>query len=119
MPDQASAGSLGPTEAPAEKDSAISRMTQSAAEHTLNQWPLLVVLACLAVALGITATGHWLRGAFAIGCSVLLAGVFRIVLPTRVAGLLCVRSRWFDSALLVGMATIMLVLTFFVPRSHP
>jgi len=67
MPDQASAGSLGPTEAPAEKDSAISRMTQSAAEHTLNQWPLLVVLGLLSIGLGITAAGHWRRGAFAMG----------------------------------------------------
>ncbi len=118
MPDQASAGSLGPTEAPAEKDSAISRMTQSAAEHTLNQWPLLVVLGLLSIGLGITAAGHWRRGAFAMGCAVLLAGGFRVFMPTRVAGLLCVRSRWFDSALLLGMATAMLALTFFVPHSR-
>lgn len=102
-----------------EKNSPLTRVTHSAAEHTLNQWPLLVVLACLGASLGVTATGHWRRGAFAIGCSVLLAGGFRAFLPTRVAGLLCVRSRWFDTALLTAMAVAMLALTFFVPHSQP
>ncbi|GAA1389170.1 DUF3017 domain-containing protein [Luteococcus peritonei] len=90
-----------------------------AGSATLNQWPLALVLAALLVALGITATGHWRRGAFAIGCSVLLGGILRAVLPNRVAGLLVVRTRLFDSLLLLGVAATMLLLTFVVPHSRP
>ncbi len=84
-----------------------------------KQWPLLLVLLCLVGSLGITATGHWRRGAFAIGCSVLLGGVLRAVLPSRVAGLLAVRSRWFDALLLLAVGGAMLVVTLVVPHSKP
>ena len=84
-----------------------------------KQWPLASVLICLAISLGITATGHWRRGAFAISCSALLGGVLRAVLPNRVAGLLAVRSRWFDTALLLVVGGALLALTLVVPHSKP
>ena len=86
---------------------------------TLTQWPLALVLAALAASLAVTASGHWRRGAFAIGCSVVLGGVLRAVLPNRTAGLLVVRSRWFDTVLLLAVGGAMLVLTFVVPASNP
>lgn len=87
--------------------------------HALEQWPLVLVLLSLAGSLAITATGHWRRGAFAVGCTVLLAGVLRGVLPDRRAGLLAVRGRWFDTALLLVAAGAMLAVTMVVPHTRP
>ena len=84
-----------------------------------NQWTLLLVLVSMAASCTIMATGHWRRGAFAFGMTVLLAGVFRLVLPSRLVGLLAVRSRWFDTALLLVAAAALLALTLVVPPSPP
>lgn len=102
-----------------DRDTALAKARAMASGRTLNQWPLTAVLVCLAVALGITATGHWRRGAFAIGCSVVLAGLLRMLLPNRVAGLLVVRQRWFDVALLLIVGGAMLAITMVVPHSKP
>lgn len=102
-----------------ERDTTLARTRALASGATLNQWPLVAVLACLAASLGITSTGHWKRGSFAIGCSVLLAGLLRAVLPSRVAGLLAVRGRWFDTVLLLLAGGTMLVVTLVVPPSKP
>lgn len=84
-----------------------------------NQWPLLLVLVCLAGSCLIISTGHWRRGAFAFACTVALAGLLRLVLPSRVAGLLTVRSRWMDVLLLLAAATGLVLLTLVVPPSPP
>lgn len=84
-----------------------------------NQWALLLVLVAMAGSCAVMATGHWRRGAFAFGLSVLLAGLLRLVLPSRIAGLLAVRSRWFDTLLLLAAAGAMLALTLVVPPSPP
>ena len=79
------------------------------------EWPLGLVLVGVATGLGIISTGHWRRGSFAFGAAVVGAGLLRAVLPPRVAGLLVVRSRWFDViATLVAGAAIM-VLSLIVP----
>ncbi|WP_203569142.1 DUF3017 domain-containing protein [Aestuariimicrobium ganziense] len=106
-------------ETTAASESRAARITAAAAERSLNQWPLLVVLAGLAASCVVLATGHWRRGAFAAGCAVLLAAVLRAVLPRRVAGLLAVRSRWFDTLVLLVCGAAMLVLTLVVPPSSP
>jgi len=98
-------------------DSRAARLTAAAAERSVNQWPLLVVLAALAAGCVVMTTGHWRKGAFTAGCAVLLAAALRAVLPRRVAGLLAVRSRWFDALLLVLCGAAMVVLTLVVPPS--
>ncbi|MGA4669238.1 DUF3017 domain-containing protein [Propionibacteriaceae bacterium Y1923] len=84
-----------------------------------NQWTLFLVLLAMAGSCAYFAAGHWRRGAFAFGMTVLLAGVFRLVLPTRRVGLLAVRSRWFDCLLLLGAAAALIMLTLVVPPSPP
>lgn len=96
-----------------------ARSRATAAGFSLNQWPLALVLVVLVAGLGITTTGHWRRGSFVTACSVVLAGALRAVLPNRVAGLLAVRSRWFDTALLLVVGGTMLALTMVVPHSRP
>ena len=92
---------------------------QSMITKVRNQWPLLLVLIALTVSCLVTATGHWRRGAFAFALTVGLAGFLRMVLPSRIAGLMAVRSRWFDTVLLLLVAAAMLALTLIVPASRP
>ena len=84
-----------------------------------KQWPLFLVLLSMVASGIIISTGHWRRGAFAFSCTVGLAGVLRLLLPTRVAGLLAVRARWLDALLLLVVAAAMVFLTLVVPPSRP
>lgn len=65
------------------------------------QWPLLLCLAFFVAGMAVTAAAHWRRGAVLMGAGLGLAGVLRLFLPPRLAGLLVVRRRWFD--VLVGI----------------
>ncbi|MGA4509010.1 DUF3017 domain-containing protein [Propionibacteriaceae bacterium G1746] len=84
-----------------------------------NQWPLLLVLVAMGASCVVMATGHWRRGAFAFGSAVVLAGLLRMVLPSRRAGLLALRARWFDTVLLLVAGAALLALTLVVPPSPP
>jgi hypothetical protein len=53
---------------------------------------------------------HWLRGVLIIGGDMILAGLIRLVLTDRRAGILAVRSRAFDVICYVGLGV--LVITF-------
>lgn len=87
--------------------------------RTLIAAPLLAVLAVLALAMVVLATGHWRRGSFTIGVAVLLAALLRAVLPTRRVGLLAVRSRVFDVLLTLCAGVALIALTMITPHTHP
>lgn len=84
-----------------------------------REWPMLLVLAGVAVALGIMTTGHWRKGAFAFGFAIAVGGVLRLMLPGQLAGWLAVRRRWFDVAILLGAGLVIMALTLIVPHSKP
>lgn len=86
---------------------------------TLTQWPLLAVLTVIGAGAAVLATSHWRWGSFIVGCGVGLAAVLRLVLPGRVAGLLVVRSRWFDVLVTGAMAVGILAVTLVVPPMSP
>lgn len=86
------------------------RASARASAAALNQWPLIVVLAVVACGLGVVALGQWRWGAILVGAGVGLAAVLRLVLSRRSAGLLEVRSRWFDVSLLTVLAAGIIVL---------
>ncbi len=67
----------------------------------MPQWPLVVVLAVVAVGLGLAGFGVWRSGAIVVGGGVGLAAFLRVVLPFRMAGLLQVRGKAFDVTVLV------------------
>ena len=79
---------------------------------TRDLWPVVPPLLGTLVGLGILATGDWRPGLLVIGAAVALAGVIRLVLPDRLAGLLGVRRRWFDVVvlLLLGAAIVVVAL---------
>jgi hypothetical protein len=77
----------------------------------------LVILALTVVGLVVVALGHWRGGVHAIAVALAVAGVVRGVLPHRDAGMLEVRSRWFDTGLLVVAAVAVWVLASTIPAA--
>jgi hypothetical protein len=73
------------------------------------------VLAAAAAALGWVSTGHWRQGLLGLGIVALATAVVRLLLPTRLVGLLAVRGRLFDVVMLAGLAVAILGLTLAVP----
>jgi Protein of unknown function (DUF3017) len=81
-----------------------------------RQWPLLLVLVLGAAGLITVAAGHFRGGCQLLGASVLCAAVARTVLPPRRVGLLVVRSRLFDVAVLLVLGISIEVLAAVIPR---
>ncbi|SYZ32775.1 DUF3017 domain-containing protein [Propionibacterium australiense] len=79
------------------------------------QVPALAVLALFVAGMVVAASGHWRRGAFVMGAAALAAGVVRWVLPTRWAGMLAVRKRWFDVLCMLGAGAVIWLVALVVP----
>jgi hypothetical protein len=80
-----------------------------------RELPLTCVLLAVTGGLVLAAFDRWRMGAAVIGAAVLGAAVLRLVLPARRAGLLVVRSRRLDVAVLLALAVGLLVLVSVVP----
>lgn len=80
-----------------------------------NQMPALVVLALTAAGLFWVSRRNWREGLFLVAAGCLAGAVLRLVLPTRRAGLLAVRGRLLDVAVLGGLGAVVLLLTAVVP----
>ena len=65
-----------------------------------RQWPILSVAAIGLVALALVAAGFWRRGTLLIGIGVGLAAGLRLALPEDRAGVLVVRTRTIDVAMM-------------------
>ena len=75
----------------------------------------LVILALTVLGLVVVGLGRWRGGVHVIALALAVAGVVRGVLPRRDAGMLEVRSRWFDTGLLVAAAVAVWVLASTIP----
>jgi hypothetical protein len=80
-----------------------------------RQWPLLVVLTGVAISLVSVVVVDFRPGMVMLAGSVLLAALFRLVLTTRRAGLLVLRSRMTDVLTLTAMGLGILVLALAIP----
>lgn len=87
-------------------------------QQILGQWPLALVMAGVAIGLGIVATSHWRMGTTLIGASFTVGGILRLM-PNQRVGLLAVRSRWLDCVVLLGLGLGILALAWLVPPSRP
>ncbi len=85
------------------------------ADRGLNWWPLAIVLFVFCLGIALVVARHWRRGSMVMGGSLIIGSVLRTILPDEVAGLLVVRSRIVDVALLSGMGCAMIVLGLIVP----
>lgn len=90
------------------------RLTARTTSRSLNQWPLLVVIAGAVVGIVLVALSHWRMGNGLIGMSLCLGAVERVVLPRRMVGLLQVRSKLFDAAVLATMGVAIMVLAAWI-----
>ena len=86
-----------------------------AAARTLRAWPLLVVLFGVVAGLVIALLGQWRLGCLVIGGALGVGAIERIALPSRDAGLLQVRSKAFDSGMLIVLAAAIVTLAVLVP----
>lgn len=83
-----------------------------------NPWPLVASLTLLGVAAGFAAFGHWRRSAITAAAALLLAGLLRMILPTSTAGLLVVRRRWIDVAVMFALGVGIAVASLVVPPAR-
>jgi Protein of unknown function (DUF3017) len=81
----------------------------------LGELPTAVVLLIAAAGVAGITLDHWRKGMFLVGLAAMVAAVLRLVLRTRDAGLLVVRSRAFDVLALIVIGTAVLALTAVVP----
>ena len=80
-----------------------------------RQWPIIVVLTGVGIALVLVALDYFRRGSVVLAGSVLLAAFLRLFLPEREAGLLVVRSRKIDVAVLGVLGALLALFAFWVP----
>ncbi|MGZ4447266.1 MAG: DUF3017 domain-containing protein [Nocardioides sp.] len=76
----------------------------------------LVVLAVVAVGIGIVWSGSWRLGTRWMAGGLLFAALLRLVLPSKDAGMLAVRRRWFDCVLLAGVGVLLIFLAITIPN---
>jgi hypothetical protein len=75
-----------------------------------NEVPAVVVFGVITVGLMAVWQGYWRKGRFVIAAASILGGALRLVLPTRRAGSLAVRSRGFDVAFLAAVGAVTMLL---------
>ena len=80
-----------------------------------REWPLITVLGLLLVGLIVVVSGHFRRGCIVVAFAIFLALFLRILLPANGAGLLAVRSKRVDVAVLTVLATSTTILSLWVP----
>ncbi|MDT9592772.1 DUF3017 domain-containing protein [Nocardioides zeae] len=76
----------------------------------------LAVLVACAVGVWIVVGGDWRTGIRWFSLALVAGGVARLVLPEAESGMLGVRGRYLDAALLVGVGAVMLVLAGDIPE---
>jgi DUF3017 family protein len=75
----------------------------------------LVVVVTTMVGLALVAFGPWRRGVALIGFALVFAAGLRLVTKEGEAGMLRVRSRWFDVTVLAGVGVSLVALATNIP----
>lgn len=85
-----------------------------------RQWPLLLVSALVlgGVVAALLGPGTWRAGCMVVGGALVLGALLRLVLSTRRAGLLRVRSKAFDVGVMLLAGGAVLVLSVVVPAGR-
>ena len=81
----------------------------------LAQWPIILVLSGVGVAMILIGLDYFRRGCVVLSASVLLAAFLRLLLPDADAGMLAVRSRKVDLLILGILGLGLTIFTFWVP----
>lgn len=81
----------------------------------LPEWPLVLVLAGVAISMFVVVYDSFRRGSLVLAAAVVLCFFLRLVLTDREAGMLKVRGRLFDLLVLGVLSAAMLLAAFWVP----
>ena len=81
-----------------------------------SEWPLILSLLVAATGLVVLTFYNWRNGVLVFSGAVLLAAILRVSLSDTAAGLLHVRGRMFDTALLLGVGLAIGTLALIVPN---
>lgn len=84
----------------------------------LSQWPIALIFFGILVSLILIATDHFRRGSIGLAVSVLLAAFLRLFLPSSSAGMLAVRSKAVDVAVLGSLGVILTIFALWVPAPN-
>lgn len=80
-----------------------------------SQWPISLVLACVAASLVTVALDRFRLGSLMLAGSLVLAFVLRLALPADRVGMLAVRSKRVDLAVLGTLAAALVIFALWVP----
>ncbi|MDE0974408.1 MAG: DUF3017 domain-containing protein [Candidatus Nanopelagicales bacterium] len=83
-----------------------------------REWPISLVLLGIALSMVFVATEHFRRGSLVLAVSVVLATFLRLFLPENQAGMLAVRSRSVDVAVLAVLGVGLAIFAFWVPAPN-
>lgn len=83
--------------------------------RVLAQVPYLMVALIVTAGLVLIVFEYWRRGVVTIGGAMALAGLLRLLLPARRAGLLSVRGRGFDVAAYLFLAVAVIGIGLAIP----
>ena len=75
----------------------------------------LGVVVTTLVGLALVAFGPWRRGVALVGSALVFAAAMRLVIREDDAGMLRVRSRWFDVTVLAGVGVSLIALAANIP----
>lgn len=93
----------------------LRSVTELKKPSTLGGVVYLAVLAAALIGVVVAATGAWRTGVSWIALALLAAAGTRLALADDDAGMLQVRRKFFDAAILVGMGVALLVLVASIP----
>lgn len=80
-----------------------------------REWPITIVVATMVAGLVVVASGHFRRGTIVLSFGIALALFLRLLLSSEDAGLLVVRSKRIDVAVMAVLAIATSVLALWVP----
>jgi hypothetical protein len=83
----------------------------------LRQWPLLLVILAVGTGLLLVTAERWRSGLVVMGLGLVMAGLFRLLLPLRRIGFLAVRSRPVDVALMLATGIAVAVIALAIPHT--
>ncbi|MEO5853665.1 MAG: DUF3017 domain-containing protein [Nocardioides sp.] len=76
----------------------------------------LLVLAASMVGMVIVVVGSWRTGVRWVATALVLGSLVRLVLPSRDAGMLAVRSKWLDALMISGVGAALFFLAETIPN---
>ena len=97
------------------RDATVVPLRPEPRHAVLRQWPIALVLLGVGVASAMIALDSFRRGCVVLSASVLLAAFLRLLLSDADAGLLAVRTRRIDVAILLVLGLGLAVFSLWVP----